>query len=169
MKNKTPIKTPIKIKKCTEKLADAPVRHHLVHLFWQLAPAFTRWAESHMEQKNLTPQRLRLLIPLKENGAMAMSALRDELGVTATNITALVDALEKDGFVKRKPHKTDRRSTMIELTAKAESEWDQNCSQFRDQVSEIFLDFPVKEQEEFKKLLEKMRNALVKENILKEV
>ncbi len=156
------------IKSCALKLSDAPLSHNLVHLFWQLAPAFTRWAESHMQQKNLTPQRLRLLIPLKEYGAMSMSALRDELGVTATNITALVDALEKDGFVKRRPHETDRRSTMIELTEKAQEDWEQNCANFREQVSQIFNDFSVGEQQQFKILLEQMRAALIKENILKD-
>ena len=145
---------------------DAPVKHQLVHLFWQLAPAFTRWAESHMHQKELTPQRVRLMLPLAENGPMAMSALRDELGVSATNITALVDALEKDGMVKRRPHKTDRRSTLIELTAKAEKKLDQNCSQFKNQVSEIFSGFSAAEQKQFKTLLDKMRSALVKEDIL---
>lgn len=164
MKNKKPIK----IKPCSAKLAEAPLKHQLVHLFWQIAPAFTRWAESHMEQKNLTPQRLRLLIPLKENGPMTMGALRDELGVTATNITALVDALEKEGMVRRRPHETDRRSTLIELTEKTEQEWDKNCSNFREQISEIFSEFSAKDQQQFKTLLEQMRKALVKEDILKD-
>jgi len=160
MKNKNPT--------CSEKYTDAPIKHKLVHLFWQLGPAFTRWAESHMTQKELTPQRVRLMLPLKANGAMAMSALRDELGVTATSITALVDALEKDGMVKRIPHQTDRRSTLIELTPKAEELLEQNCSHFTSQVSEIFAGFSSAEEESFKELLEKMRNALIKENILKD-
>jgi len=160
MKNKT--------SSCAEKYADAPVNHQLVYLFWQLAPAFTRWAESHMNEKDLTPQRVRLMLPLKANGAMAMSELRDELGVSATNITALVDALEKDKMVKRRPHKTDRRSTMIELTAKAEERLEQNCSQFTSQVAEIFSDFSKTDQKHLKELLEQMRSALVKEDILKD-
>lgn len=144
---------------------DAPPRHHLVHLFWQLAPAFMRWAESHMHQKGLTPQRIRLMLPLK-NGPMKMSALRDELGVTATSITALVDALEKDGMVKRVAHKTDRRTTLVKLTPKAEKSLEENCSQFKDNVATIFADFSPKEQKEFQKLLERMRNALVDKGIL---
>lgn len=148
--------------------AGAPLKHQLVHLFWQLAPGFTRWAESHMHQKGLTPQRIRLMLPLKENGPMKMSELRDELGVTATSITALVDALEKDGMVKRCAHKTDRRATMIKLTPKAEKSLTENCSQFKDQVSGIFTGFSVAEQKELRNLLERMRQALVEKDILKE-
>jgi DNA-binding MarR family transcriptional regulator len=153
---------------CKALDGDAPVKHQIAHLFWLLAPAFTRWAESQMPHKELTSQRVRLMLPLLENGPMAMSALRDELGVSATNITALVDALEKDGMVKRRPHKTDRRSTLIEITAKAEKKLNENCSQFTNQVSEIFSCFSATEQKQFKNLLDQMRQALIKEHILKE-
>ena len=98
---------------------------------------------------------------------MTMSALRSELGVSATNITALVDALEKEGMVKRRPHKTDRRATLVDLTAKAHKNLDKNCATFKDAVSEIFSDFSSPEQKQFKASLEQMRAALVKKNILK--
>jgi len=146
--------------------ADAPPRYQLVHLFWQLAPAFTRWAESHMHMKGLTPQRIRLMQPLMQNGPMKMSELRDELGVTATSITALVDALEKDGMVKRQPHKTDRRATMIKLTPKAEKSLNDNCSQFTENVSGIFTGLSVPEQKQLRTLLERMRKTLVEKEIL---
>jgi len=147
---------------------DAPARHHLVHLFWQLGPAFTRWAESHMHTKGLTPQRIRLMLPLKENGPMKMSALRDELGVTATSITALVDALEKDGMVKRLAHKTDRRTTMIKLTPKAEATLENNCSKFKDDVSKIFSDLSPKQQKDLQALLEQVRGTFIKKKVLKD-
>lgn len=119
-----------------------------------------------MHMKGLTPQRIRLMLPLKENGPMKMSALRDELGVTATSITALVDALEKDGMVRRRAHKTDRRATMIQLTPKAEKSLEENCSQFKDQVSAIFTGFSPKEQKDLRGLLERMREKLVEKDIL---
>jgi DNA-binding MarR family transcriptional regulator len=147
---------------------DVPVKHQLVQLFWMLSPAFTRWAETHMHQKGLTPQRVRLMALLMENGPMMMSALRDELGVTSTNITALVDALEKDKMVTRRPHKKDRRATMIALTAKAEKKMTENCSEFKERVSEIFSVFSAGEQRQFLIYLERMKGALVTRNILKE-
>ena len=126
---------------------DVPVKHRLVQLFWMLAPAFTRWAESHMHQKGLTPQRVRLMALLMENGPMMMRALRNELGVTATNITALVDALQKDGMVLRKAHPRDRRATMIEITLKAEQRMTESCSEFKERVSELFSGFSAAEQQ----------------------
>ncbi len=59
-----------------------------------------------MRRNGQTPQRLRLMAFLFKNGPVKMGDLRNELGVTATGITALVDPLEKEGMVTRKPHKT---------------------------------------------------------------
>src|ERR1700742_369456 len=71
----------------------------LVESFWTFWPAFQRWADSQCTQKKLTPQRMRILGILSDKGPQIMAELRDQMGVTATNITALVDALEKDGLV----------------------------------------------------------------------
>lgn len=42
------------------------------------------------------------------------------LNVTLRNVTALVDALEKDGFVLRKDHPTDRRAIVLDLSEKGQ-------------------------------------------------
>ena len=143
-----------------------PLKHQLIELFWTLGPAFTRWAESHMHREEFTPQRLRLMGLLLKNGPMMMCSLGDELGVTATNITALVDALEKDGMVIRKPHPSDRRATMIELTNKAQKQLPENCAALKEKVSELFSDFTQADQERLLRLLSHMREALVDRNIL---
>jgi DNA-binding MarR family transcriptional regulator len=147
---------------------DVPLRHKLLHAFWQIGPAFTRWAESHMQTEGLTPQRMRLSELLYDNGPTKMCDLRDELGVTATNITALVDALESDGMVERVPHPTDRRATLIQLTPKAHKTISFGCTEFKDKVAELFSDLSQSEQEQLFRLLIKMRDALVKREVLEE-
>lgn len=157
-----------KKKSCSLSDGNSPVRLQLVELFWMLGPAYTRWAESHMDQDRLTPQRLRLLILLLENGPMKMASLRNELGVTATNVTALVDALEKDGMVKRKPHPSDRRATMIEITPSAEKELTGNCGPFKERVSKLFSVFSAAEQKELLGFLNRMKAELIARGILNE-
>src|SRR5262249_23209003 len=104
----------------------------LVETFWTFWPAFQRWADSQTASSTLTPQRTRILESLHEKGPQIMAELRDQLGVTATNITALVDGLESEGLVVRKPHPTDRRATVIEITNKASKELAQGCAGFRE-------------------------------------
>ena len=122
-----------------------------------------------MERAGLTPKRLYLMGILYEYGPMVMSSLRDRLGVTATNVTALVDALESEGMVQRRHHPTDRRATIIELTPKAEEEFSsENCSAFKDRVSRIFDVFSEKEQAQFLDFLLRMRTVMIEHKILDE-
>jgi DNA-binding MarR family transcriptional regulator len=163
MMEKTPVKGCI-----LETGNEDPVRHQLMKLFWMLGPAFIRWAESFMEKDGSTPKRMYLMGLLYEYGPMMMSSLKDRLGVTATNVTALVDALEKDGFVKRRPHPTDRRATIIELTPRAEEFLTTSCIPFKDRVSELFSIFSTSEQEKLLSFLLRIRKELVEKKILEE-
>jgi DNA-binding MarR family transcriptional regulator len=62
---------------------------------------------------------MRLLCELHRDGPQRMADLASALDVTPRNVTTLVDRLERDGIVQRRPHPTDRRATVIELTASA--------------------------------------------------
>jgi DNA-binding MarR family transcriptional regulator len=146
----------------THPCASASPRHRLVELLWSFGPAFQRWSDSLMIEKKLSSQRLRILGSLHERGPRIMSDLKEELGVTATNITALIDALEKDELVVRKSHPTDRRATVIELSSKAKCEVALGCSAYKDRVAELFSDLSDSECKEFTRTLEKLWNRLQK-------
>lgn len=55
-----------------------------------------------------------------ECGPRTPAALADAAGVTRATMTGLVDTLERDGYVKREPDPTDRRTISVILTAKGE-------------------------------------------------
>jgi DNA-binding MarR family transcriptional regulator len=133
----------------------------LVEAFWTFWPAFQRWAESQTHGAKLTPQRTRILVCLAEKGPQIMSDLKTELGVTATNITALVDALEEEGLVVRKQHPKDRRATIIEITSKATTEITQGCGLFRERVAELFCVLSESERKDLLKMIETLRSHLV--------
>lgn len=141
---------------CLSKLP----RHRLVELLWSFAPAYQRWSESLLVEKGLSPQRLRILGSIHERGPRIMSELKEELGVTATNVTALVDSLEKDGLVMRKRHPTDRRATIVELTDKVMTELSPRCTEYKEQVAELFTDLSESECKAFVRTLEKLWSRL---------
>jgi len=82
----------------------------------QFAHAYLRWIDANADH-GLTFVRLRLIERLNEHGPAMMRTLADELGLTPRHMTALVDALEEEKLVARRPHPTDRRATVVELTA----------------------------------------------------
>ncbi|MGY1887377.1 MarR family winged helix-turn-helix transcriptional regulator [Blastococcus sp. SYSU DS0753] len=69
-----------------------------------------------LEPAGLTPARTHLLWEVHSRGPSSQRALATALGVTPRNITGLVDALEERGYVRREPHPTDRRITLVTLT-----------------------------------------------------
>jgi DNA-binding MarR family transcriptional regulator len=56
---------------------------------------------------------------LEAEGPLTQSDLGDRLCLTSGAITMLVDRLEHAGWVNRRPHPTDRRYTLLELSPKA--------------------------------------------------
>jgi DNA-binding MarR family transcriptional regulator len=79
------------------------------------AHTFLRWIDA-AACDGLTLPRLRLLERLHCQGPAMMRTLADELDLSPRNMTALVDGLETEALVARRPHPSDRRATMIELT-----------------------------------------------------
>jgi DNA-binding MarR family transcriptional regulator len=70
-----------------------------------------------LARDGLTPSRAHVLWELRERGPSTQKVLADAMGVSARNITGLVDALVETGFVTREPHPTDRRATLVSFTA----------------------------------------------------
>lgn len=81
--------------------------------------------------------RLRLLYDLYRNGPRKMADLADTLGVTPRAVTTLVDALEAEDLVRRSAHPTDRRITLVELTADAHG-IEQQFAAFQAEVADLF-------------------------------
>src|SRR3989442_669999 len=52
---------------------------------------------------------------------MSMGELAATLGIDRPNATVLVDDLEAQGLVRRRPHPTDRRTKMVEATRKGKN------------------------------------------------
>ena len=92
-----------------------------------------------LTDRGLTRARAELLWRLQRRGAMTQRELSDDLRCTPRNVTGLVDALERGGLVERRPHPTDRRATMVnlteagsELTAMMDEDYQQTAGQLFD-------------------------------------
>jgi DNA-binding MarR family transcriptional regulator len=62
------------------------------------------------------PQAVSLLILRAHAEPMNATRLVEELGLGRTAMTAVVDRLERRGWVERRPHPKDRRVALLELT-----------------------------------------------------
>jgi DNA-binding MarR family transcriptional regulator len=133
----------------------------LARAFAGLSPAYFKWVQSRFAEEGVSFARMRLLGALHRMGSQIMSGLSDELGVTARNVTALVDALEKEGLVRRVPHETDRRATVVELTqAGAEFGCRMASGRLMEAIGELFRDLSPTEQQQLLQIATKLQSSL---------
>jgi DNA-binding MarR family transcriptional regulator len=137
----------------------------LVDEFASFGPAYMRWVKSRLQDGGVSYARMRLLYALRCGGPRIMSSLSGALGVTPRNVTALVDALEEEGLVMRKPHPTDRRATVIELTERGVETTGGMYDEHREAVGELFKGLSGDEQRELLRLLGALREALREKGI----
>ncbi|WP_431874541.1 MarR family winged helix-turn-helix transcriptional regulator [Amycolatopsis sacchari] len=57
-----------------------------------------------------------VLLSFARRSSLPMRVMGERLQLHPTSVTNIVDRLERDGLVKRMPHPTDRRTTLVEIT-----------------------------------------------------
>lgn len=66
---------------------------------------------------DINPSQFRALRVLNHHGAIRLSDLSGRLHIAPRSATEVVDALESRGLVERRPDPSDRRATLVGLTA----------------------------------------------------
>lgn len=74
--------------------------------------------DEQLRDLDLTFARYELLMLLhfSREGRLPLNVVGSRLQVHPTSVTSAVDRLERQGFVRRSPHPTDRRTKLAELT-----------------------------------------------------
>jgi DNA-binding MarR family transcriptional regulator len=126
----------------------------LAELFPAVQKAFAKWVDTQVGDTGMSPARVRLLGTLHCQGPRTMSQLGERLDVSARNITTLVDGLERDGAVRRVPHSTDRRATVIELTPGGLETVERLLEPFMQSVIGLFNELPEADRHELVRLME---------------
>jgi len=85
-------------------------------LFWEMRPRMLRVAA----ESGLTPPQLFALRALDPDNPVPMRALALQLHCDNSNVTGLVDGLEAQGLVERRPADNDRRVRMLVVTERGE-------------------------------------------------
>ncbi len=140
-------------------LPEAERRRRLVAETARFTSAFLRWMEGRA-CGGLSYARLRLLQALHCGGPAIMRDLGVQLGVSPRNMTAMVDALEDAQLVVRRPHPTDRRATLVELSPTGAREAEQALEPRLDAMAELFAGFSAAEQQAFADVLARLGQAI---------
>jgi DNA-binding MarR family transcriptional regulator len=70
-------------------------------------------------------------------GPAPLVDVRGRLNVTPSTMTSLADRLERGGYVRRQPHPTNRRVTMLALTAKGKRAFSGEMEFYRSLIEQV--------------------------------
>lgn len=93
-----------------------------------------------LSDRGLTPSRTHVLWELVQRPDATQTELARAVGVAPRTMTGLIDGLAGSGFVTRQPHPSDRRASVIELTAKGVEATTWLTSSHRDLAVTLFGD-----------------------------
>ena len=127
-----------------------------------IEPALNSWLKLGFRSRGITYARLRLLSALRFGRPRRLLDLGGELGVTARNVTGLVDALQRDGLVERLPHPNDRRAVLVRLTPAGERVSGELLAEQRAAVAELLAKLPEADQRSLLRALESLRAVLAR-------
>jgi len=124
----------------------------LAALTARFSAAYLRWMRSQTGA-DLSYSNVRVLEILELQGPTIMREIAAALGMTARNMTAIVDALEEASLVRRTAHPHDRRATVVELTPQGAKEAARARTDALAWVSEAFTSMTAEEQQQYADLL----------------
>lgn len=132
----------------------------LASAFTDLGPAWGRWVTVCTPTESVSYIRLRLLRSLDQDGDQTMTHLACALNITQRRVTALADALTKEGLIKRTPNPADGRSTVLSLTSAGRGHLEANWLQFQASIGEAFGDLPPEQQQQLLAITPVLTQAL---------
>jgi len=140
---------------------DAPGRRRLPvllrHAWYGLNQAFRR----RIAGMGLTPDQftvIRTLLEAEPDG-LTQKALANAMSSDPNTIASLLERMEANGLVQRRPHEKDRRANRVELRAVAKEKYEAIRNEAVGLQSHVLEQLPEAEREKFLKQLETIAKA----------
>lgn len=122
--------------------------------------AIFRLAEHSLAELAITPQQFALLVVVQRNPGSRQSLLAKARGLDKSTLVPMIDRLERDGFVERRPLATDRRIKTIWMTPRGEDVVERAVPLIRELDDRIGAHLTPAERDELLRLLEKIRRGI---------
>jgi DNA-binding MarR family transcriptional regulator len=116
---------------------------------------------------NLGPPRYHVVrvLYLAEGDRLSLTEIARRVGVTTTNVTNLIDGLERDGWVSRQASEADRRVTYVKLTPEGKQRCEQLIPATARFTSQVFAGLSDDEKQALIRTLQKLRRIADAANV----
>jgi DNA-binding MarR family transcriptional regulator len=93
------------------------VEETLADAFWAVTRLLRAQTRNALQPWHISPSQVRALGVLSRHGEMRLSAVAEHLRIAPRSATEVVDDLQQRGLAERRPDPSDRRATLVALTA----------------------------------------------------
>jgi DNA-binding MarR family transcriptional regulator len=114
------------------------------------------WEHSVVKDSDISHTQMHALEIIGHHQNLKMNELANKMGVTTGTITVMIDRLEQNNLVTRKPHKTDRRAYLLVLTEKGLKYYKEHLNFHLKLTQEVIIALNEKDIESFNEILEKI-------------
>jgi DNA-binding MarR family transcriptional regulator len=137
---------------------DASGKAVTARIVW-LGDAFHRAFDAEYARFGLKRSAYSALLALRRSGPpfeLAPSQITEQLFVTSGGLTPLLDRLERDDLVRRRPHPVDRRGVIVSLTDAGRELVDQVMAVHVETEQRLLSGISAREREQLATLLKKL-------------
>lgn len=143
--------------KANDPLKNA-IGYLLINLAWQVKEKLRR--DFANQGFDLSSDQFAVLIRLWAQNGLTQSELSEKTCKNKSNLTRILDSMEKKGLVSRKPNPNDRRSFCIELTETG-SDLEKKLIPIASKTHEaLFGNFSSEEEKQLRSVLGKLEKNL---------
>ncbi len=133
-----------------------PALHAAIHAIFAASGLLDPVRLSIWDRDGLTVTQLRLLVFLSEEGGLSNAELADRLLVTRPSVSALLDRLERGGFIRREVAPHDRRGIRIWLEARGREAVESSIAECRAYVGNLIGDMDDADLDEVTRVLTRL-------------
>jgi DNA-binding MarR family transcriptional regulator len=131
------------------KKQETPDREKLSHLLVSFYEKISSWEQAAVRGSGLSPTQMHAIEIIGQEKSLRMKELAEHLGITTGSLTVMVDRLEQNGFLERRPHETDRRSFLVALTDKGKRHFKRHHRHHLQLTDEVLAALEPSEQPQF--------------------
>ncbi len=119
----------------------------ILEMVFDLIIGFTKILPSCEEIEKMKTMEFYILMYIGMKSNKKMSELADVFSIAKSNVTVLIDGMEKKGYLKRIRSKEDRRVVKVELTQKGEKLFNLTVKNFVTLIENAMKKIPPKDLE----------------------
>ena len=131
-----------------------------IRLLAQCFHAFEQISNAHIRTLDLTPPQFDIVATLGNTPGMSFKDLGEKTLITKGTLTGIIDRLEAKGLVRRTIRAEDRRSMIVQLTAKGHAEFERVFVPHLQYCKQAFVDYGEEDFAALERELSKMKAHL---------